>query len=56
MENTLRITKGYINGELVEAREYNGMDAGLDHYTYKGKTYSGNVGFTNPISTEVINY
>ena len=56
MANTLTVRKGYIGGHLVEAKEYNGMDSGLSHYTYKGKTYMGYVSFSTPTTTETIEY
>lgn len=54
--NTLTVRKGYVNNQLVVAHEYNGMDADLSHYTYKGETFEGLIAFSNPVSTETIQY
>lgn len=54
--NTITIKKGYVGNELVVATEYNGMDANLSHYNYKGKKYNGNIAFTKPFSIETVQY
>lgn len=46
------VTSGYVGKELVTAFTYEGADAGLNHYYFKGKTYAGTVEFTSIISSE----
>jgi hypothetical protein len=48
------ITKGYVGTELVTAFTYQGVDAGLNHYQFQGKTFTGTVKFDHVVSEETI--
>jgi hypothetical protein len=48
----MTVTSGYVGTELVTAFTYEGMDAGLNHYYFKGKTYAGVVKFDYVVASE----
>ena len=48
----MTVTKGYVGTELVTAFTYDGLDAGLNHYNFKGKTYAGTVKFDYVVASE----
>ena len=48
----MTVTSGYVGKELVTAFTYEGTDAGLNHYQFKGKTYAGTVKFDYVVSSE----
>lgn len=48
----MTVTSGYVGTEFVTAFTYEGADAGLNHYYYKGKTYAGTVKFDHVVSSE----
>ena len=47
----MTVISGYINSELVTSFVYDGEDAGLNHYYYKGKIYAGVVKYTYVVSS-----
>ena len=49
----MTVTRGYVGTELVIAFEYDGLDAGLNHYTFKGVTYAGTVKFDYVVSKKL---
>lgn len=47
----MTVTSGYVGSELVTAFTYEGADAGLNHYYFKGKIYAGTVKFDYVVSS-----
>ena len=47
----MTVTSGYVGKELVTAFTYEGADAGMNHYYFKGKMYAGTVRFTSAVSS-----
>jgi hypothetical protein len=46
----MTLTSGYVQNELVTAFTYEGADACLNHYYFRGKCYSGVVKFDYIVS------
>ena len=46
------IITGYVGRHEVTSYIYSGLDYGLSHYTYNGKSYFGTVQFTQIINEE----
>ena len=47
----MTVTSGYVGKELETEFTYGGVDAGLNHYYFKGKTYAGTVKFDSVVSS-----